>query len=270
MAEASTGDDVVVVTQDSPVPAQQPEVAEPEVVKESEDTKNGDDVSRETHENTESEVERIKRQSQRRIDKRTADYYREQARANQLAQEKEALEARLREFSTDEQQPQGNIDPQKLHQVISMQAKHIARMQIIGEKCNQVAVEGTKEFSDFPEKLAVVNLEVGNLFDQNQHPTETMQIILESDSPAKLLHYLGSNPDIASSLSGMTPTQLARKLDRIEREMSEKAKKQTSGAPKPITPVQGAAANTELHSGLSDEEWIRRREKQLKAEGRRV
>lgn len=203
----------------------------------------------EKHEETpETEESKALKRLQRRIDKRTADVYRERA-------EKEALAQRLAQFESKEEKAEPSIE-----EVVRHQAREIAKMERLNDRCNEIATQGNKDFPDFKDNLKSLAQEVP-LFDQRGAPTTVMQVILEADNPAKLMHHLGANPDLAAELSDLTPTQLARKLDRIERDMS---KAQKSSAPAPLTPTKGAASNDELHSGLSDAEWIARREKQLR------
>jgi hypothetical protein len=92
-----------------------------------------------------------------------------------------------------------------------------------------------------------------------------MEVVLESDKPEALLYHLGKNPDLAAELTDLSPTQLARKLDRIERDMASALKPKSSNAPKPLEPVKGVASDSELGPNLSDAEWMRRREAQIKA-----
>lgn len=185
---------------------------------------------------------------QRKYDKRTGDFHRTRAENEQLAQ-------RLSQYESKEEKAEPSIE-----EVVRHQAREIARMERLNDRCNEIATQGNKEFPDFKDNLKSLAQEVP-LFDQRGAPTTVMQVILEADNPAKLMHHLGANPDLAAELSDLTPTQLARKLDRIERDMG---KSQKSSAPAPLTPTKGAASNDELHSNLSDEEWIKRREKQLR------
>jgi len=235
----------VVETQIPTTAVVEPEVTTPEANAEAQETKP-----------EETEAQRIEKRMQRRIDKRTADFYRVQAENERLARELE----QTRQKPTEETQ----YDPEQIEQVVRTRAQEIARMERINDQCNTVAAKGAKEFEDFSDALKSLAQETGPLFDKRGHPLPLMEVVLEADNPAKLLHHLGTHPDLAAELTDLTPTQLARKLDRIEREMTSQPQK--SGAPKPLTPVKGTASNDELHSGLSDEEWIKRREKQLKAQ----
>ena len=221
-----------------------PEVVTPEV-----------DPTQQTSETPEDEAAKSLKRMQRRIDKRTADVYRERAEKEQLAQRITELESRLQ----PQQEPA--IDPKQLQSEVQKQAREIARLQVVNEKCNAIAAQGKKEFPDFDAALSGLAAEAGALFDARGRPLPLMDVILEADAPAKLLHYLGTNPDVAAELADLTPTQLARRLDRIEREMTSKPK--TSNAPKPLEPVKGHAGSKDP-SQMTDAEFAAWRREQIK------
>lgn len=194
---------------------------------------------------------------ERRINKRTADYHRERARAEQLAQQLESLNAKS---GTTEQQQDStqNADPVTL-------AKQIARVERFNETADKLVADGNKKHKDFTDALAALASEVGPFVTKGGLPSPFMEAVLEvADKPTELLYHLGKNPELAEDLAGLSPLKLAKQLDRIEREIADKAKPQNSTAPKPLAPIKGAASNSDLGPGLSDAEWMRRREAQIK------
>jgi hypothetical protein len=82
-----------------------------------------------------------------------------------------------------------------------------------------------------------------------------MQVVMEAEAPAAVLHYLGTNPDLAADLADLSPTQLARRLDRIEREMADAGKASVSSAPRPLTPVKASGSATKDPSQMTDAEY---------------
>ena len=210
-------------TQNTPETAQTaPEVATPEV----EETKAADEQQADPKED---DADKARRAMQRRIDKRTADLYRERAEKEQLAQRLAELEARA--SGQPEQQPE-KLDPIAL-------AKEIAAIERITEKSNAIANEAMKRFGDdFKVSLATVAEEAGQLFDQRGKPTAIGEAILDAEDPAALLHHLGQNPDLAAELHGLSPAALGRRIGRIEAQMSAKpATKPVSKAPEPAKPI---------------------------------
>lgn len=176
-----------------------------------------------------------------------------------LHQELQQARERLSQIETAEprETPKESVNPIEL-------AREIALIEKVNEKSNQIHKDGTKRFPDFMEAVNAVAEEVGPLFDQRGKPTPVMEAVLDSEKPADLLHFLGKNPDLASELEGLTPAQMGRRIARIETQMAEQAKPKTSAAPKPLEPVRGGASDNELRSDLPMEEWMRRREAQLR------
>lgn len=190
----------------------------------------------------ETDLERERKRFQRRMDRRTAELYRERA-------EREALAQRLAQFEqrpTEDQAEPQKADPYKL-------AQEIAQAERFTEKCNAIAAEGDKKFPDFSEALKTVAAEAGPLFDRAGRPSPLMSVVMEADAPAALLHHLGKNPDVAAELADLSPTQLARRLDRIEREMATKPK--VSAAPKPLSPVRASGSAVKDPSQMTDAEY---------------
>lgn len=216
-------------TQNTPDTAQTaPEVAKPEV----EETIAADEQQAQPKED---DAEKARRAMQRRIDKRTADMYRERAEKEQLAQRLAALEAR--ESGQPEQQKE--IDPVAL-------AREIATVERITEKANNIANEALKRFGDdFKTSLATVAEEAGPLFDQRGKPTALGDAILDAEDPAALLHHLGQNPDLAAELQGLSQAAIGRRVGRIEAQMASKpAPKPVSKAPEPARPISAARGST--------------------------
>jgi hypothetical protein len=221
----------------------------------------------ETDANTEQEASpeeddagKALKRMQRRIDKRTADVYRERAENEQLKQRLAALEAR------DGPKEETQVDPYAL-------AKDLAKADRFAEMSNQLVDAGTKKHSDYMHVLKDLSSEVGDFVKRDGKPSPFMEVVIEvAETPqrrAELLYHLGKNPDIAADLADLNPIQLAKRLDRLERELTESSNPKTSNAPKPLEPVKGKASDSALGPGLSDAEWMKRREAQIReARGR--
>lgn len=211
-------------TQNAPEQTQTaPEVVTPEVEAQAADEAKQEESPKE------DDAEKARRAMQRRIDKRTADLYRERAEKEQLAARLSALEARLG-GEPEQQTPQ--IDPVAL-------AREIATVEKITEKSNAVAKDGEKRFAGaFTEAVRAVTEEAGTLFLPNGKATALGEAILDADDPAGLLHHLGQNPDVAAELQGLSPAQLGRRIGRIEAQMASKPQpKPVSNAPAPARPI---------------------------------
>jgi hypothetical protein len=219
-----------------------PEVTTPEAEVEAQAEPEGDDP------------EKALKRMQRRIDKRTADVYRERARAEQLAQRLAELEAK----GTGEQ-------PEAKGQDVDSLVEERVSIKTFAEKANSIVETGSKKHADFVDTLKDLAAEVGEFVQRNGKPSPFMEVVLEvaDDSPA-LLYYLGKNPDVASELADLSPLKLAKRLDRIERELGEASKPKTSNAPKPLEPVKAKSTDSGLSSDLPVDEWMKRREKELR------
>ena len=229
----------------APVVEETPEVTTPEVEAEAEVT---------SQDQTESEADKALKRMQRRIDKRTADVYRERARAEQLAQEVASLKAQ----SGQQDQPREQDDPKVL-------AREIARIERFNDQANAIVSEGTKANPDYMLAMRELAREVGDFVKPNGAPSQFMEVVLEVvDKPAAVMYHLGKNPDLAEELADLSPLKLAKRLDRIERELNDKSNPKPGSAPKPLEPIKPEASDSGLNPDLSTEEWMRRREKQLR------
>lgn len=221
---------------DAGVPAEQitpeqtanelPEVAAPE--------SNEPDSAHETNqEDGKPDPDKSLKRLEKRIDRVTAARYQAEARAQQAEERLRQLEQAQR--PSDEQQTARPQDPYEL-------AKVIAKVEKVNERSNEAFTQGVSKYGEaFKSSVLAVMDEAGPLFENNL-PTALGEAILESNSPAELLHYLGQNPDAAEALQGKTAVQIGRHIERIEREMSQPKQPNPSKAPKPLEPVKASAA----------------------------
>ena len=199
------------------------------------------------------EVERLRRA----LTKRDRTQGKMHGELEQLRREREQWQAK-----------QNDTEPEKtdLRAVVEREAltlaEQIAERKEFDAKCNKVAESGKKEFKDFGDALDTLIEEAGPLV-TSKGPTPLGDAILDSDNPAKLIHYLGKHPEIAAELEGLSTARIGRKLALIEQEMSTKPK--PSAAPKPLEPVSGRATPTLAYSPtMSDKDYAKWREAQRK------
>lgn len=136
-------------------------------------------------------------------------------------------------------------------------------MERVTEKANSIAQDGEKRFKDgFRSALETVAEEAGPLFNQRGLPTALGEAILESDDAAALLHHLGTNPDLAAELNGLSPAQLGRRIERFEAQMKAKPQpKPVSKAPEPARPISASRSSGNL-ADLPMDEYIANRRAQ--------
>ena len=198
----------------------------------------------------------------RRVDRLTAAKYQEQARAEQLAKELEQYRQRLAQYEQQTSEPE-TLTPEKVLPIAQQMAAQLREQEKVRESVQTVLAKG-KALEGFDAACNAVH-EVLPFYERNGAPTPFLRAVLEGDMPERVLHYLGTNPDAVEELASLSPTKLARQLDRIERKLSEPAEPKASTAPRPIAPVKATARDDSgLSDGLSTEEWIRRRNKALR------
>lgn len=219
--------------------AQQPEVATPEPEKVEQEEKPQED-----------EKDKTLRRMERRINAKHAQAAAAEERARMAMQEAEALKQRLSQYETPQQEQPQQVNPYEL-------AKHIATVERINEKSNNIAQDGQRRFgADFGEAVRTVAEEAGALFDQYGRATAVGDAVLDSEDPAALLNYLGKNPDVAAELKGLSPAALGRRIGRIEAQINAKPQpKPVSKAPDPVKPI-GATRGTSSPAEMSMEEYV--------------
>lgn len=215
--------------------------ATPEVV-------NPETVTTEPDETPDDPRDKTVKSLQRRVDRITAARYQAEARAQQAEREREEVRQRLAQYEQPEQQHSQAPDPLSL-------AKEIAKIERVTEKANGIAKDGAARFENFKAALQVVSREAGPLFDQVGRPTPLGEVCISADDPAALLHYLGSDPDLAAELADLTPIQQARRIARIEMDMSKPKEPPRSNAPKPLKPVKAVSSDVALSDQDSAEAW---------------
>ena len=88
--------------------------------------------------------------------------------------------------------------------------------------------------------------------------------IMSSDLSPQLLYYFGKNIDDLERINELSPMAAAREIGKIEAKLERVKPNNQSSAPTPITPVTARASQNGLHDGLESEEWIKRRNAQLR------
>lgn len=126
------------------------------------------------------------------------------------------------------------------------------------EQSNKVVAAGEATYKD-GWKEAISNLELLGGFDM-----QTMNGVLATDDPAKVLYELGKNPDRYHSLMGMS---LERRIIEMGKIAMAPSQKPVSNAPPPVNPVGGRAAPAKetLRDDYDDDKWYQIRLAQKRA-----
>lgn len=178
-----------------------------------------------------------------------------------IAQENAELKAQLAQLRGGEDKTTKQPD---IEEIAEHKAREILRHQTLNQKAAEVLKSG-KKLEGFQDALDALRLEVPFADERTKRPTPFFEALLDADNPAQLIQYLGQNPDEAAEFEGLSPAQIGRRLGKLEIRLSEGTKVKTSSAPAPLKPLRGTAPDTGGldEPGISDAEWIRRREKAL-------
>lgn len=118
--------------------------------------------------------------------------------------------------------------------------------------------------ADFKAKTADFDSVVEEISDMPMNQA-VFEAVAESDFTGELTYHFGKHPEVLDKLNKLSPIQAAREIGKLEAQLSAPAPaKKTSNAPSPITPVSSRSSDSGLSDNLSTEEWIARRNKQLK------
>lgn len=208
-------------------------------------------------------VAKIQARFDRRISKATAARYQAEARAQQAEQRAQEVAARLAQYEQQtEESPQ--ITPDKVLPIAQQIAAHWREQERVKDSVQKVLTEG-KGLEGFDAACNAVNEELPFYDQQNGAPTPFLRVVMECEAPAKVLHYLGTNPDVASELSDLTPTQQARRLARIEADLSKEVEPAKSNAPRPVTPVKASGGGPKDPLAMTDAEFAAWRKEQIKS-----
>lgn len=243
----------------SPELTQTPEVVTPETDAEpsAEDTQQGHD----------DPVAKLQARFERRIGRATAARYQEAARAAQAEQRARDLEARLAQYEQQQtgQQPEA-LTPEKVLPLAQHLAQQIRQQERVVESVRKVLDSG-RSLEGFDAACNAVDAEI-SFYDNAGRPTPFLSTVMECESPAKVLHHLGRNPELVAEMADMTPTQQARRLDRLEAALNKPAEPKVTAAPKPLAPLKGGPAASNQYTyrpDMSDREFAQMRAAQMKA-----
>lgn len=227
----------------SPVEAETPEITAPETEK----------TEQPAETEAEKEAKAIKA-LQRRIDKRTRDLYAERAQRERLEQEVAAL----RQPKDPAETPEVDVEA-----LAAQKAEQIAEQRELARKVNDTLSKG-KALEGFDAACNAAIEELGLLNPKGQ-PTPLLKVFLEADAPHEVLYHIGRNPDVASEFEGLTPTQAARRIVKLEAEIAKAKAPQVSTAPKPLSPITPTAKTEGYSPGMSDKEFAEMRRRQIAA-----
>jgi hypothetical protein len=209
---------------------------------------------------------------------RDRDFWRQEAeRLRTQAQPKPAPESTetktLADFEFDERKYQDH-----LFQQAEQRAVKAAETKLKEQSERETAEKRRTAFTSRESEFAKANKDY---FDKTRDPRlpftrELAEIASGSEDGPAVLYYLANNHAQAEQIARLPPTEVAREIGRIEarlsyeKERAKEAEKRVSEAPPPPKKIEGSGETVSAldpsspdSDKLSDEEWRRRRDKQV-------
>lgn len=206
--------------------------------------------------------------AQRRIAELTAQRHEAERAANEHAEARTRAEATLALERASRGEPPATDNPRSAaappaHTPEQFEARvqQVAAERLAEEnynaRCNTVFEAGKKTHPDFEDSLKNMQMYGGA-------PRSMIEAALETDDPGEVLYKLGNDPDEFDRVRRMAPAQMGAHLAKMA--ITAKAPARVSEAPPPpAAPGSARSAPTGLADELSDDEWMRRRNAELKA-----
>jgi hypothetical protein len=201
------------------------------------------------------EAEKTQKRLLRRVDRLTAARYEAEAEARQLRERLASYEQRQAPQDHQAEAAQQAIRPEDVEQLAEKRAKQLHELEGVTKRSTEIrdALARAVGAEKLSQVVSAVIEEAGPLANADQTWTPLGEAIADSDSAEKLLIYLAENPDVAESLRGLSAVRLGRRIDAIERQMSEA---KVSKAPPPLKPVAARAAPvSKAPEQMTDAEW---------------
>jgi len=124
---------------------------------------------------------------------------------------------------------------QAMEQEINARAAQLHQQQQVNQRSNDIFQAGCGEFGqqEFGESVRLMNEAFGS-----QNIPYVIETIVDLPEPAKLIQFLGDNPDIADQIAGLPPHKMGAALAREAGKLAApKAARPVSKAPRPISPI---------------------------------
>lgn len=147
----------------------------------------------------------------------------------------------------------------EFQQAVHNEAARLAALTKYNEDCNVVADTGKKAYGNEWD-AAMSNIATLGILDQ-----ETMNGVLATDNPAKVLYELGASPEKLQNIMELPPAKRIAEMTKMS--IAKAAKPKISDAPPPIEPVKGRNDGdpNDLTNVKNDDEWFAKRRAQKRA-----
>lgn len=160
--------------------------------------------------------------------------------------------------AADDDQPAAGVT----QEAVRAEARRMRDQEKFNEDSTKADKDGSKRFGANWTKATDTLRTLGG-FD-----VETMQQVLATDDPAKLLYELGTNPDKYHEVMDLPPYKRFAEMVKLAAAPAPKpAARKPSDAPPPVDSLRGQNRGdpNDLRDDLTDDEWYARRQRQKAA-----
>lgn len=140
-----------------------------------------------------------------------------------------------------------------------------AHQEFSQRTANERRQESLNTFKERSEKVKEKYPDYDELFEDATISEAMAEPIMESESGPEIVVYLAKNPEVAKTLSKMSPIAAAREIGKIEAKLDDLLQtKIITDAKPPLKPVRPKGeVTTGLDDNLDIKTWMRNRNKQL-------
>lgn len=200
----------------------------------------------------------------KRIDELTANWRGTQGELETVKAELALKDAAIEEFKAKNPDAAKTLSDAEIEKQVDRKVAQVIAKRDWDANCNKIFEEGAKLFTKDKFKAAIDEWgKIGGL------TVPVIAAVMETETPAELIHALSQDLDEASRLKDLPPTKLAVALERKSQALlAEKAKlkdKKVSKTPAPLDRVDGGAngADATLESAPDIATWMKLREKDI-------
>ena len=242
--------------------------AEPEEA----ETADSEEVAKEEPEPEESSPSKKDDGFQKRIDELTTRFYNEKQRADTYQQQLDEAAKVTTPTEPGKTLADFEYDEAQFATYLTDQAKIEAKADVERNAQQERTMQRRAEF-EMKEASFATTTDDYQVVTRNPALPITAAIVETLQSAEKgpeVLYYLGKHPDIAASLSQMSPLDAARELGKIEATKLVKPEPSITNTPKPVPKIKAAdtgavriRSDSPESDKLSDKEWLKRETKRL-------
>jgi hypothetical protein len=201
----------------------------------------------------------------KRINKRTADYYREKNRADELERKIADLEASKPVSAENEPKEEDfDYDPAQYQKaLVKYYAKQEVAKSMQGNQAQKAKARSEEILQKYNAKVEKSGLEdfdevVTGLFQNKILGQTAYEALLEQDNGPQIEYYLGKNLELAAKIGSKTPAQQAAEIGKLSVKLAAPKGKKVTKAPDPVTPAKsgGGSGSTKDVANMSMDELM--------------